>query len=118
MESTVEHPPSTVAPHLEAQTGRIRYGWLNALIIGATITVWLSLVGMVVVGVVVGVSVATRSDSVEIPGDIESRGDFEPTGNSRYFQRNGESWWRDMNGDECPTSATVVRPGINEAVCP
>lgn len=89
----------------------VRYGWLNALLIGATILVWLTLVGAVVSGVLVGVWAATSDD--ELTFELDSG-----EGNSRYFERAGVLWWRDMNGDECPVEQTVTRAGVDEAVCP
>jgi hypothetical protein len=58
----------------------LRTGWLNALIVGATLLVWLTLIGSVIVGIAVGVE-AARNDTptvgtptVEFPGDSGSNG--------------------------------------------
>ena len=50
--------------------------------------------------------------------DVESGANTRPTGNSSYFIRDSENWWRDRFGRDCRVEDTITRASEPEALCP
>ena len=75
----------------------LRIKWLNALIIGATILVWLTLIGGVLVGIGAGVTVASfgggggvNFNDITLPSET----------NTGHLSQDGV-YWIDALGDRC-----------------
>jgi len=86
--------PTTPATQVEViwhPLGGLRVKWLNELIIGATILVWLTLVGGVIAGVGAGIAMSSFGGGVAGIPSVADTGHLSQDG----------VYWIDAFGDRC-----------------